>query len=257
MEQTTAPILPEPGAGAGRNALVTGANTGIGLALCRALGRLGFEVLLGARHPGRGRQAVEALADDGVVASLIELDITEAASRRRAAGAIDERFGRLDVLINNAGLKKEFFPDSARPSSASLEVLDETLRVNVVGTAGVIQSMLPLLRRSDAGRIVNLSSGLSSMTWALDPELPFRRAALLGYCSSKAAINMLTVLFANELAESPIKVNAADPGAVATPMNPRATRSADEALLPMLWLATIGPEGPSGGLFSAEGPVPW
>jgi len=251
------PVAPPSGVGEGKLALVTGANTGIGLALVRSLSGLGFDVLLGARDRGRGTDAVAALADEGVSARLVLLDLADRSSIASAAAEIAERHGRLDVLINNAGVKAEFFPETATPSAASLDVLAETLMVNVVGTTAVIQAMLPLLRRSEAARIVNLSSGLGSMTWATEPSLGYQRVSLLGYCTSKAALNMVTVQFANELRSSGIKVNAADPGSVATPMNPRATRTPDEAVLPMVWLATLGPEGPTGSFFDADGLVPW
>jgi len=248
---------PEPNAGAGKIALVTGANTGIGFAAVKGLATLGFTTLLGARDQERGEAAVVQLKEMGLNVELCLLDLADHDSIAQAATSLSENYGRLDVLINNAGMKAEFYPESATPSQASLHVLEETLRINVVGTAAVIQAMLPLLHNSEAGRIINLSSGLGSLTWAKDPEMGYQRVSLLGYCTSKAALNMLTVQFSNELRDSAITVNAVDPGSVATPMNPRATRLPDDAIAPLKWLATRGTDCPTGAFFDERGEVPW
>ncbi len=254
---TQRPTRPPAGCGAGKIALVTGGNTGIGLAICRALSKLGFDVLLGARSAERGAHAVAELAAGGHQVTCQVLDIADDRSVARAADEIAASRGRLDVLVNNAGVKTEFFPESAKPSETPLEVVRETLATNVIGTIAVIQAMLPLLRRSVGGRIVNHSSGLGSLGWMRDPEQAYKRVTLLGYCTSKTALNAVTVQFANELESTPIKVNSADPGSVATPMNPRATRTPEESVLPAVWLATLGSDGPTGGFFDADGPVPW
>ena len=251
------PCAPMPGCGVGKVALVTGANTGIGLATARGLGELGFDVLVGSRSIEKGDAAVAALRSEGIAASLVRLDLEDHVSIQQAARLVEERHSALDVLVNNAGIKEEFFPSSATPSSASLEILSRTLMTNVVGSVAVTQAMLPLLQKASAARIVTLSSGLGSLTWVSDPETVYRNVTLLGYNSSKAALNMAMVLFATELAETPIKINLADPGPVATPMNPRATRTTEESILPVLWLATLDSSGPTGGYFDANGSVPW
>ena len=239
----------------GRIALVTGANTGIGLATCRALARAGMTVVLGARSPGRGAAAVEQLRAEGLGVELLVIDVVDDASVTSAAGWIGERFGRLDVLVNNAAVKEEFHPSA--PSETSLDVVRRTFETNVLGTIRVIQAMLPWLRRSPAGRVVNVSSTLGSLTRSGDERSPQHPVTLLGYSTSKSAINAVTVQFANELRASGITVNAVDPGSVATPMNPRAVRTPDEAVGPIIRLLMTGPDGETGGFFDEGGPVPW
>jgi len=168
---------------------------------------------------------------------------------------IGRRFGRLDILVNNAGVKDEFHP--ASPSATPLELVRRTYETNVFGTIRVIQAMLPWLARSPAGRIVNVSSGLGSLGRAVDPSRPEHRVTLLGYCTSKTALNAVTVQFARELAGTSIKINAVDPGPVSTPMNPRARRSPEQAVGPIVRMATVGPDGPNGGYFDEDGAVPW
>jgi NAD(P)-dependent dehydrogenase (short-subunit alcohol dehydrogenase family) len=236
-------------------ALVTGGNTGIGLALCRALATAGLQVLLGARDTGKGAAAVQLLRDEGHDVTLCPIDITDDESVRAAQEAIEREHGRLDVLINNAALKTEFAP--ALPSTTPLAVVRDTLDTNVIGTIRVIQAMLPLLRRSPAGRIVNMTSTLGSLGRATDLARGEHRVPLLGYATSKTAINAVTVQFANELRNTAIKVNAADPGSVATPMNPNARRTPDEATAPIVTLALLPSDGPTGACFDADGPVPW
>jgi len=247
--------LSERPSGPERIALVTGGNAGIGLATCRALAQLGITVLLGARDAERGAVAVGVLRADGLPVELCLIDVVDDGSVTLAASAIAARHGRLDILVNNAGFKEEFSP--ATPSETSLDLVRRTYETNVFGTIRVIQAMLPLLRRSSAGRIVNVSSGLGSIGRAVDPARPEHRVTLLGYCTSKTALNAVTVQFANELAPAAIKVNAVDPGPVATPMNPRAHRTPAQAVAPIVEMATIGSDGPTGGYFDEAGAVPW
>jgi NAD(P)-dependent dehydrogenase (short-subunit alcohol dehydrogenase family) len=236
-------------------ALVTGGNAGIGLAVCRALTRLNVEVVVGARNADRGAAAVEQLGVEGMSVGMVLLDVTDDLSVAAAAQNISQRWGRLDILVNNAAVKHEFHP--ALPSETPVAVVKETFETNVFGTIRVIQAMLPLLRRSPGGRIVNVTSTLGSLSRALDPAAAQFPVTLLGYNSSKSAVNAVTVLFANELRQTPVKVNAVDPGGVNTPMNPRATRTADEAVAPIVRLALIDSTGPTGGYFDEHGSVPW
>jgi NAD(P)-dependent dehydrogenase (short-subunit alcohol dehydrogenase family) len=196
-----------------RIALVTGANKGIGLEIARQLARAGVHVLIGARDPDRGRAAVDDLARAGLSAGAIRIDVTDAASITAAAEEIDSQHDRLDILVNNAGIV-----DAADgpPSRSSAEAVRRIMDTNFVGALAVTQAMLPLLRRSPAGRIVNLSSSLGSLSVNDDPTSPYYEARLIGYNASKAALNMLTVQLAAELSGTAIAVNSVSPGYVMT-----------------------------------------
>jgi len=237
-----------------RIALVTGANKGIGHEIARQLGRQDVTVYIGARDEGRGRSAVEKLRAEGMDARPLRLDVTDPASVAAAAHTIAADAGRLDILVNNAAVAL----DDAPPSRLSLDVLRRTYDTNVFGLVSVTQAMLPLLRRSKAGRIVNLSSGLGSLARNSDPKWPFAGVKYLAYNTSKTAVNAITVQFAHELRDTPIKVNAADPGYVATDMNRhQGVRSVEQGAATPVRLATLHPDGPTGGYFNDDGPIPW
>jgi len=233
---------------------VTGANKGIGLEIARQLAREGITVILGSRNEDRGRAAAEKLRAEGLDARPLRLDVTDDQSVASAASLLEQSAGRLDILVNNAGIAI----DDGPPSRISGDVLRRTYDTNVFGLVRVTQAFLPLLRRSDAGRIVNLSSGLGSLTLNSDPTWPFASVMYLAYNSSKTAVNAITVQFAYELRETPIKVNAADPGYVATDMNQhQGVRSVEQGAATPVRLATLPPNGPTGGYFNDDGPVPW
>jgi len=235
-------------------ALITGANKGIGFEIARQLGRKGMTVLLGARDEGRGQEAVEKLRADGVDARSIQVDVTSQETIDRAARRIEKEFGRLDVLVNNAGI----FVDDAPPSELDMKMLRRTYETNLFGPVAVTQAMLPLLRRSLAGRIVNMSSGLGSLTQTSDPGWVSSHLNLLAYNSSKTALNAATVEFAKELRGTLIKVNSADPGYTATDMNHyRGTRSVEQGARVVVRLATLPDDGPTGGFFDEDGALPW
>jgi NAD(P)-dependent dehydrogenase (short-subunit alcohol dehydrogenase family) len=247
-----------PGSSSRGAALVTGANKGIGYATAAGLGRLGFAVLVGARRPDLGAAAVERLRADGIVAELLELDVSDDASVLHAARRVEARGRGLDVLVNNAAIKLETSPSP--PSECSLADVRATFETNVFGTMRVLLAMLPLMRRSAAPRIVNVSSGLGSSTLATTPGSRYMKIPLLSYGPSKAALNSVTVQFANELRDTPFKVNAADPGYTSTDMTAdgRPTdRTAETAARIVIHLATLGPDGPTGGFFDEHGEVPW
>jgi len=236
-------------------ALVTGANKGIGFEIARQLASRGMTVYVGARDRGRGTAAAEKLQGEGLAARFIELDVLREETIRAAAVAIEAAHGRLDVLVNNAGIVDR---GDGPPSRADLDAVRRTLLTNFVGPAAVAQAMLPLLRRSPAGRIVNVSSGLGSLAQNGDPEWPGAWAKFLGYNASKAALNMLTVQLAYELKDTPIKVNSADPGYTATDLNDnRGTQTVEEGAAEAVRLALLPADGPTGGYFSSAGPVPW
>jgi NAD(P)-dependent dehydrogenase (short-subunit alcohol dehydrogenase family) len=239
---------------ASKVALITGANKGIGLEIARQLGRQGITVLVGARNEGRGREAAEALRSEGIRAHFIRLDVVDQSTIDQAARRIEEEFGRLDILVNNAGI----FIDDAPPSRLDTTVLRRTYETNFFGPVAVTRAMLPLLRKSSAGRIVNMSSGLASLKLTNDPDWEFAHVNLLAYNSSKTALNAMTMQFAKELRDLPIKVNAADPGYTATDLNHHTgTRSAAEGARVAVRLATLPADGPTGGFFNEDGALPW
>jgi NAD(P)-dependent dehydrogenase (short-subunit alcohol dehydrogenase family) len=228
-------------------ALITGANKGIGFETARQLGDRGMTVLVGARDGERGREAAQVLIKDGIDARFVRLDVTDAGSVQAAAEWVDAEFGRLDVLINNAGtatVSRRGFP----PSQTSLEDMRAVYEINVFGVITVTNAMLPLLRRAEAARIVNVSSEVGSITSQSDPASPLSQMPpSVQYPSSKAALDMVTVMYAKELKDTPIKVNAANPGYTATDFNGhRGFRTAAEGAEPSVYLATLGDDGPTG-----------
>lgn len=236
-------------------ALITGANKGIGFETARRLGLQGMHILLGARDTLRGKEAVEKLATLGIQATLVPLDVSDESSIARAAQLVEETFGRLDILINNVGISGG---NADTPSKTSLVTMRAVYDSNVFGTVAVTIAMLPLLRRSQAGRIVNVSSGLGSITQAADRNDQFYHYNNLPYQSSKAAVNAITVEFAKELAGSGIKVNAADPGFTNTDFNNhRGKRSVEQAATVIVRLATLGEDGPTGTFQDENGYIPW
>jgi NAD(P)-dependent dehydrogenase (short-subunit alcohol dehydrogenase family) len=238
-------------------ALVTGANKGIGRAIAQQLAGLGMTVLLAARDPGRGREAAAALRQAGGDVHQVILDVTDPASIQAAAGEVAAQFGRLDVLVNNAGVAGRQVPGAVRLDS--VRVVFET---NVFGVIMVTEALLPLLRKSPAGRIVNVSSGTASLHHMTSPDHYMSRLpATIAYPVTKTALNALTVQYAKALAADRILVNAVAPGACATDFTRNlpypVTRTAAQGAAIAVRLATIGPDGPTGGFFDDDGPVPW
>ncbi|MFK0151000.1 SDR family oxidoreductase [Streptomyces sp. NPDC090499] len=235
-----------------RTALVTGANTGIGFHVARLLAEEGFQVHVGSRVAERGARAV---AEIGANARLLVLDVTDPGSVERAAAGV----GRLDVLVNNAGVQ----PVTGTPSETGVEGFRQTYETNVFGVVAVTNAFLPALRRSAHPRVVNVSSGTASLAWSTGPNPQFAEGVprSAAYRSSKAALNALTVLYAQELAEAGFKVNALAPGARSTGLVPGlAGRGGDpaEGARGAVRLALLPDDGPTGGFFSWDGtPVPW
>ncbi|MEU0162916.1 SDR family oxidoreductase [Streptomyces sp. NPDC006261] len=236
-------------------ALVTGANKGLGLETARRLGEQGAVVLLGVRDEARGKQAADTLVAKGLKAQELRLDVTDGACVADAAREIDERYGRLDILVNNAGITGGFF---GPPSGATAEQLREVYDTNVFGVVTVTNAMLPLLRRSSAGRIVNMSSNVGSLGLNADPDGEFRQYNVVAYQSSKTALNAITLAYAKELHGTTVKVNAANPGFTATDMNNhRGHQTVEQGAVIAVRLALLGPDGPSGTSQDENGTVPW
>jgi len=224
-------------------ALITGANKGIGYEIARQLGERGHTVLVGARDETRGRQAVDSLGAQGIGAVPLRLDVTE------------QRYGRLDVLVNNAGIAGAA---NGAPSTVRADDLRQVYETNVLGVVSVTNAVLPLLRRAVAARVVNVSSHLGSLTLNSQWDSALAGVNLMAYQSSKTALNAITVGYAKELRGTPIKVNAASPGMVATDLNGhRGNRTPAEGAAIAVRLALLDEAGPSGCCLSADGVVPW
>ena len=252
------------------SALITGGNKGIGKATARALAQKGFRVWIGARDAGRGEEAAEELRGEGDV-SFVQLDVTDRSSIEAAVQVISAERDTLDVLVNNAGSSNEVtatFGVTIKPSELPEEKLRQLYDVNFFGPVAVTQAFLPLLRRSPAGRIVNVSSNLGSFALSTDEKSPVRAINTLGYRSSKAALNMATVQFAYELRDTPIKINAANPGLIATDLTGQGNGqkfagrpgfgTPEDGARMIVTLATLPGDGPSGGFFDFSlGALPW
>ena len=234
-------------------ALVTGANKGIGLEVARELGAGGWIVLLGARDAERGRAAETKLRGEELDVRFVELDVVQPKTISHAAAKIQKEFGRLDVLVNNAGIVDG---QDGLASTASVEAVARIMGTNFFGTVAVTQAMLPLIRKSAAGKIINVSSGLGSLTRHGNPTWD-ARYDLLGYSSSKAALNMFTVQLAFELKNEGIAVNSVGPGYTATDLNEhRGHQTVEQGAAEIVRLALLE-HGPTGGYFETGGTIPW
>jgi NAD(P)-dependent dehydrogenase (short-subunit alcohol dehydrogenase family) len=231
-----------------KTALITGANKGIGREIARQLGRLGYTVWLGCRDQKRGAEAARALSAEGLDAHPLTLDVSDDESVRAAASSFGAKHERLDALVNNAGVSTGGY---VAPSEASLRDMHALYEVNVFGPVRVTQAFLPFLRTSGQGRVVMMSSSLGSVAEQLDPASSTYTVNLLGYNSSKSALNMITVAFAKELMPFGIKVNAANPGYVATDLNGhQGYRTVEQGAAVAVQLATLSPMGPTAGFFN-------
>lgn len=238
-----------------KTALVTGANKGIGLEAARQLAQQGFTVWLGSRDQARGEAAVKELSDDGDV-RFISLDVTDGDSVAAAAERVGEETGALDVLVNNAGAAVA--DGEGRPSTVQLETIRRTFDVNLYGALRVTQAFLPLVQQAPAGRVVNVSSTLGSITTLVSPGSPLAQFPFFAYPASKTVLNALTAWLAVELEDTPIKVNSVCPGSNSTDMNPNpnAQHPAEGAKV-VVRAATLNADGPTGSFFDANGPVDW
>jgi NAD(P)-dependent dehydrogenase (short-subunit alcohol dehydrogenase family) len=246
-----------------RVALITGANKGIGLQIAKDFASHGLTVLIGSRKYENGEAAAKTI---GEKAHAIQLDVTDQSSIEAAAERIRGEFGRLDVLVNNAGIVGEFpegttFEERLRfntPSQSPLSYIRSVYDTNVFGVIAVTQAMLPLLRESPAGRIVNMGSSVGSLTLNAAPDAPYRSIFGAAYSPSKTALSATTLAFAIELEKTNIKVNVVCPGFVATDLNDfRGHRTVEQGTKQAVKMALIGPDGPTGTFTDEDGTVPW
>ncbi|RBY90711.1 SDR family oxidoreductase [Blastococcus sp. TF02A-26] len=240
-----------------KTALVTGANKGIGYEIAAGLGALGYTVGVGARDADRRDAAVARLRDTGVDAFGVPLDVTDDAGVAAAAELIERHTGRLDALVNNAGITGDVHGQT--PSTADLDVLRSVVDTNVLGVIRVTNAMLPLLRRAPSPRIVNVSSGVGSLTRQSGPDGALTTGPVaVAYSPSKTFLNAVMLQYVRELAGTNILINAACPGFVATDLNGfRGVRTPQEGARTPIRLATLPDGGPTGGFFEDAGVVPW
>lgn len=235
-----------------RTALITGGNRGIGLEIARQLARAGLMVVIGTRDAAAGEAAQKSLGSEGLDAAIVELDVTYAASVDAALAQVDRVFGRLDVLVNNAGILMNAASGAPERSVShvSMDVVKATFETNTFGALRMMQAAIPRMQSTGYGRIVNVSSELAQLS-----QMGGGRVA---YRLSKVALNALTRTAAAELVEAGIKVNAMAPGWVQTAMGgPDAIRSPEQGADTAVWLATLGEDGPTGGFFMDRKPIAW
>jgi len=238
-------------------ALITGANKGLGFEMARQLGQEGVRVLLAARDSGKGEAAAAKLRDEGLDAQFLRLDVTDKKDRAAAFAFLAEKFGRLDILINNAGISGETL-GSGKVSTTTEDVIHRTFETNFFAPVALTQALLPLLKKSDAGRIVNMSSILGSQTLHADTKSPVYDFKSLSYDASKAALNSFTIHLAHELKDTKIKVNSAHPGWVKTDMGTDAApMEIPEGAKTGVELALLGDDGSTGGFFHLGQTLPW
>ena len=238
-------------------ALITGANKGIGLETARQLGKLGITVLIGARDLAKGEAAVAELKKDGVDARAVKLDVDNSADYEAVKKLIEKDYGVLDILINNAGIMIDSRKGN-ETSKTSQDVLRKTFNTNFFAVVGLTQALLPLLKKSLGGRIVNLSSILGSNTLHATPGSFIYDAKTFAYDASKAALNSFTIHLAHELKGTKIKVNSAHPGWVKTEMGGEgAPMELVDGAKTSVELAMLGPDGPTGGYFHLGETLPW
>ncbi|WP_145335066.1 SDR family NAD(P)-dependent oxidoreductase [Paenibacillus xylanexedens] len=231
-------------------ALVTGASKGIGFEIARQLGQLGITVLVAARTQATANEAAEVLLKEGIQAIALELEVTNSEHIARVAQFLEHKFGYLDILVNNAGISVEngdYEGDSFR----------DTFEVNTFAPYYLTEALLPLLLKSEAGRIVNQSSALGSIHFQLSNEL-VQRISTPAYAASKAALNMLTAYWTQQSKGTNLKVNSVHPGIVRTRMGgEKAELSPEEGAKTAVRLATISQDGPAGGFFYMDSELPW
>jgi NAD(P)-dependent dehydrogenase (short-subunit alcohol dehydrogenase family) len=242
-------------------AFITGGNRGLGFQTALDLKNAGVKVVIGSRDLAQGEKALEKLRAAGVDAAVLEFDITKPADYLHAYEYFNSHYGRLDILINNAAIAAGAFPGIGPEHSAaevSLDLLHKVFETNFFAQVALTQALLPLLKKSPAGRIVNLSSIIGSLTLHADPASPIYNAKSFAYDASKTAVNAFTIHLAYELRDTKIKVNSAHPGWVKTDMGgEQAPMEISEGGKTSAALALLPDDGPSGGFFHLGQPIPW
>lgn len=236
-------------------ALITGANKGLGFEIARRLGSHGLSIIVTSRDTTPGESAVAALSDEGIEAEFVPMDVTDIDQINACASRVHDRYGRLDVLVNNAGISHDHWQ---QPSEIDSALLRRTMETNFFGAFNVTQAFVPLIRNSPQGRIVFMGSSIGSFDGILNPNSDYFGVISPAYQASKIALNSLSVLFARELKDAGVKVNSACPGWVRTDLGgDRAPRSVAEGADTPVWLATLPDDGPTGGFFRDRAPVAW
>ena len=240
-------------------ALITGANKGLGLEMARQLGQQGVTVLIAARDLSKGEIAVNKLKGEGIEAHPLELDVVDAGDIAAAAKYIGDKYGQLDILINNAGIMIEPGGFASNTTlEATPEILHQTFETNFFAVVALTQALMPLLKKAPAARIVNMSSILGSLTLHATPGSPIYDAKTFAYDASKAALNSFTIHLAHSLKDTKIKVNSAHPGWVKTDMGTDAApMELPDGAKTGVALALLGEDGPTGGYFHMGKPLPW
>jgi NAD(P)-dependent dehydrogenase (short-subunit alcohol dehydrogenase family) len=242
-------------------AFITGGNRGLGFQTALELGHAGIKVVIGSRSLVHGEQALAKLRAADADADVLLFDITRSASHQSAYSYFNAKYGRLDILVNNAGIAGGTFPGNGpehRAADVPLDLLHQVFETNFFSQVALTKTLLPLIRKSPAGRIVNLSSILGSLTLHSDPDSSIYHSNSFAYDASKTALNAFTVHLAYELRDTNIKVNSAHPGWVKTDMGgPQATMEPSEGAKTSAALATLPDDGPSGGYFHQGEPIPW
>ena len=235
-------------------ALITGANKGIGFEVARRIARAGWTVLAGARNEELGRQAAAKLQAEGLDVHFIHVDLNSRETAVTAAETIREQFGKLDLLINNAAIVSA---GDGPPSKVDIEALETVMHTNFTGTVAVTQAMLPLLQSAGKAQIINVSSGLGSVSLHTDPNWEYAPVKALAYCASKAALNMFTVQLAYEFRDGSIAVNSINPGYTATDLNGNSgTQTLEEGSAEIVRTALLDPPV-TGKFLETGGEIPW
>ncbi len=240
-------------------ALITGANRGIGFETARQLGQQGIKVLIGARSEEKGKEAESSLKNEGLDVEFVLLDVDNPETHQSAAEFVKDKYGKLDILVNNAAISIDETVDGklVQASKTSLEVFRKTFDTNFFNTIAITQQFVPLVEKSDAGRIVFLSSGLGSLTLHSDPASPIYDWKVPAYDISKTAINGYAVHLAYELKDTNIKVNAAHPGSVVTDMNANGELPVEDGAKTSVALATLPDDGHTGKFIYLGNELPW
>ena len=239
-------------------AFITGANRGIGFETSKQLAKKNTKVILGSRDLDKGKEAIEKLATEGINADLVQYDAFDLNAPQKVYDYISKEYKKLDILINNAGVLLTGNLFVTNSSSVSDKDIKDTFQTNLFSVISLTQKLLPLIKKSDAGRIVNVSTILSSLTLHSAKDSPISPAKEFAYNASKTALNAFTIHLANELKDTKIKVNSGHPGWVKTELGgPNAPIEVKDSFETSLRLATLDENGPTGGLFHKDETIPW